>query len=475
MNKLRLTLFKSMTIFLCLITTGVYSQKQTKTFYETFTTNAETVLDINTTHSDIEFETWNKKEVSIEAIVEFEDATDEEIKNYLKRNVFEILGNSKKVSIKTGVENSWITQHVIDTLSSHNIGIHVLPQIDSLHFMLSDIDSLPPIPNFKVFKFDHEAYDKEGDKYMKEWQKRFSKGFDEDYKKRLEVWTKKIEEGTAKRSRALSKYEKRRAKLVKEREKLREERKKTYEVRRNHLIERRNTIRNSRENKKIIINTNEDDEPSVFFFSLDRKIKNYKVKKTIKIKMPKGMKIQMNVRHGEVKLAAATKNLNAIISHSSLWAGAIDGDKTEIKASYSPVNIEKWNFGQLQVNYSDAVDLKEVGNLRLTSTSSAVTINRLLHNVYAKSNFGPLNIKSVANSFSDIDISVQNGEVVCKLPDTPFAIYINETDSEFKYPSKIVLNSTKNHNTTIHKGYYGVKNSNKAIRVNTKYSEVILK
>jgi len=451
-------LFKSMTIFLCLITAGVYSQKQTKTFYEIFTTNAETVLDINTTHTDIEFETWNKNQVSIEATVEFEDATDEEIKNYLKRNVFEILGNSKKVTIKTGVENSWITQHVIDTLSSHNIRIYTVPQIDSLHFMLSDIDSLPPIPNFKVFKFDHEAYDKEGDKYMKEWQKRFSKGFDEDYKKRLEVWTKKMEEGTAKLSSALSKYEKRHAKLVKEREKVREERKKTYEVRRNDLIERRNSIRNS-----------------VFFFSLDGKNKNYKVKKTIKVKMPKGMKIKMNVRHGEVKLASTTKNLNAIISHSSLWAGAIDGDKTEIKASYSPVSIQKWNFGQLQVDYSEAVDLKEVGNLRLTSTSSHVTIDRLVNNVYAKSNFGPLNIKSVSNSFSDIDISVQNGEVVCKLPTTPFTIYINETDSEFKYPSKIVLNSTKNHNTTIHKGYHGAKNANKAIRVNTKYSEVILK
>ena len=71
MNKLRLTLFKSMTIFLCLITTGVYSQKQTKTFYETFTTNAETVLDINTTHSDIEFETWNKNEVAIEQLKAF--------------------------------------------------------------------------------------------------------------------------------------------------------------------------------------------------------------------------------------------------------------------------------------------------------------------------------------------------------------------------------------------------------------------
>ena len=34
------------------------------------------------------------------------------------------------------------------------------------------------------------------------------------------------------------------------------------------------------------------DEPNIFYYSTDGENKNYKVKKTIKIKMPKGMKIK---------------------------------------------------------------------------------------------------------------------------------------------------------------------------------------
>ena len=68
----------------------------------------------------------------------------------------------------------------------------------------------------------------------------------------------------------------------------------------------------------------------------------------------------MNVRHGEVKLAENTKNLNATLSHSSLWATTIDGDETNILASYSPVEVKNWNYGQLETKYSKDINLAEV-------------------------------------------------------------------------------------------------------------------
>ncbi len=68
----------------------------------------------------------------------------------------------------------------------------------------------------------------------------------------------------------------------------------------------------------------------------------------------------MNVRHGEVKLAENTNNIDATLSHASLLAATIDGDKTMVMASYSPVSVEKWNYGQLHTDYSENVDLKEV-------------------------------------------------------------------------------------------------------------------
>lgn len=475
MKKLRQTLFKTMAGLLCFISTGVYAQKQTKTIYEVFNTTAETVLDINTTHTDIEFETWTKNQISIEANIEFDGATEEEIKNYFNQEAFEIMGNSKKVTIKTGAQKTRFNSYPISNVRSFtdfDFEEYAFPEIDSLHIAFTEIDSLPEMPNFTLFKFDHKAYEKGGDIYMKKWQQSFRKGFDKEDEKELEEWSKQIAAKALKRQELSMK----RSKAIAERALRRAERKNTFVKRRIDSLKRREIILKSRGDKTIFISSDtENDEPHVFYFSSKGENKKYKVKKTIKVKIPKGMKIDMNVRHGEVKLAGITKDLNADISHSSLWAANIDGSNTEIKASYSPVTIQKWNYGQLQVDYSDAVDLQEVGNLRLTSTSSEVIINRLVHSAYVNNKFGPLKINSIATMFSDLDIALQNGELDCKLPDVPFTIYVNGTNLELEFPSKITLASTKNQNTVVHKGYNKSKNANKSIVINASYSDVTLK
>jgi hypothetical protein len=190
--------------------------------------------------------------------------------------------------------------------------------------------------------------------------------------------------------------------------------------------------------------------------------------------MPKGMKIKMDVRHGEVKLAENTKNLNATLSHSSLWATTIDGDKTTISASYSPVNVQNWNYGQLHAKYSDKVALKEVLNLRLNAISSDVIIERLENTAFIKNDFGPIQINSVSNDFKDLDITLQNAELNCDMPKVPFTIYVNGTSSKLSTPASITFTRTKNHDNTIHKGYYKKQNSGKSITVNSKYSEVVV-
>ena len=108
--------------------------------------------------------------------------------------------------------------------------------------------------------------------------------------------------------------------------------------------------------------------------------------------MPKSTTIRMNVRHGEVKMAGDTKNLNANLNHASLFAATIDGDNTKIVASYSPISVQHWNYGDLQVDYSEKVELQEVHNLYLSATSSDVAIDKLSKVAFIKNNFGPLSI-----------------------------------------------------------------------------------
>src|SRR5690606_3519252 len=112
------------------------------------------------------------------------------------------------------------------------------------------------------------------------------------------------------------------------------------------------------------------DRPNIFFYSDKGDNKQYKIKKTIKIKLPKSTKIKMDVRHGEVKLAENTTDMNANLSYATLVASTIDGDKTYIDASYSPVSVQKWNYGRLKADYSENVTIKEVGDLTVNSTFS---------------------------------------------------------------------------------------------------------
>ena len=156
-------------------------------------------------------------------------------------------------------------------------------------------------------------------------------------------------------------------------------------------------------------------------------------------------------------------------------AATIDGDETSITTSYSPVSVQKWNYGLLQADYSEHVDLKEVLNLRLSTTSSDVTIHKLLEQAVIHNRMGPLKINWVSNDFKEIDISLQNAELTCNLPETAFNIAIDGSMSKLTSPPNLKLVKTTHNNRTVHTGYNVNKNSDKSIEVNSKYSEVVLK
>jgi hypothetical protein len=493
MNKLRQIPFKTLVLLLCFIITGAYGQAQTKTFKETFMVSKDAILDVNTSHADIEFETWSKDQIEIEATIELEGATEEEAERYFEDSGFEILGNSKKVTVSTGKENASFWSHPLGNAQNFHIEMPEFPEINSytFDFDLEELSNIPMPPIPAMAEFDHKAFKKEGEKYLKKWQKEFEEGYDEEHVKELEEWGKRMEEKQEKMQKRREKlmdersklHEKREQKLNERHEKMEEARVKRMESqqeRRAYLLERKADVGNANGSSHVVIingdsiSTYMNGNQSIFYSSSNGLNKNYKVKKTITIKIPKGMKIKMNVRHGQVKLAENTKNLNAMLSHSSLWASTIDGDQTTISASYSPVNVQNWNYGQLQAKYSDNVALKEVLNLRLDATSSDVTIDNLIHSAFIKNDFGPLHIKSVSNNFKAIDITLQNAELNCKTPSVPFTISVNGTSSKLTTPNSLSLERTKNFTNTIHSGFFKSQNTESSININAKYSDVVL-
>jgi len=488
-NSMKLMRFKLITMTLTLMTIGVYGQKQTKTFNEVFNVNAETILDINTSNTDIEFETWDKNQIAIEAIIELDGASPEEASEYFEKGSIEIVGNSKKVEISNGAEHSWSFRHSTGGLHEFNIDIpdfhfemHEMPEMpempeiymDEFHIDLSDMP-MPPVP---AVEFDYEAYNKDGEKYLKKWQKKFEKGFDKEYQQKMEAWSAKVDvkrEAMEKRREELAqKHEERMQKRLEAQESRMEAQAEAMEKRAEAMAQRAEEMAKKSE-KLFEERENHENNSNIFYFSADGENKKFKIKKTIKIKMPKGTKIKMNVRHGEVKLAGNTKNINANLTYSTLLATTIDGDQTIIKTSYSPVRVKKWNYGLLQADYSENVDLDEVLNLRLSTTSSDVTINNLLESVISNNKMGPIKINTVSKNFKQIDISLQNAEMTCDLPKTGFSVEINGTMSKLTAPAGLKLDRTKHNNTTVHTGYNLNGNNDKSIVINSQYSEVVLK
>ncbi len=496
MNKLKRMPFKPMLLGALLIVSIGHGQKQSKTYSELFNVGQETVLDINTNNADIIFETWDKNQIAVEAFIELDGASEEEAKRYFKEGAIEIMGNSQKVSVATASENSWAfgdrAGELADIQFEHDFQFDFEPflagpmigmdshmgHMDSLNMGWAMLADMPPMPPMPKQNFDYEAFKKDGDKYMIKWQKQFSKGFDKEYEKKMEEWGEEMEKralAMEKKREAMDKVRSERFEKMQEDRALQMEKRESEMEARTEAIEKRaeEMARKMEERNVLISREKEGSRPNIFYFSTDGAHKNYKVKKTINIKMPKGLKIRMNVRHGEVKLAEITKNIHATLTYSRLLAATIDGDKTSIVASYSPVTVQRWNYGALQVDYSDQVNLMEVGNLRLAATASDVTIDRILDKVYITNKFGPITINNVASGFTDLDITLQNAELHCKTPATAFTINVNGTASELAYPKSFILVKTKNQNTVVSKGYHLSKNNGKNIVIKSNYSDVV--
>ena len=182
-------------VILIMGTSVVWGQKKTKTFHENFNVNNDLVLELNTSYADIEFETWNRNQVDITAVVELEDVSEEEANNYFKSGPIKIVGNSKNISISTALgHREFISNNTedIDIDFLHQFNAHNIAPLVELP-ELPEMMEMPPLPPMNIQPFDYEAYKKDGEAYLKEWKKEFDKGFGKDYESKMEEWSKKMD------------------------------------------------------------------------------------------------------------------------------------------------------------------------------------------------------------------------------------------------------------------------------------------
>lgn len=527
---------------LCLITTVGFAQKKEIKTSQSAKVNKDVVVELNTNYVEIEIDTWNKDEVQIEAYLESDELSQDELKKALKSWNLNFDATTDKVVISSNGGSS------TGSLSTPNYDVFLqdlefdladLPKMPEMPPMpvlpdMADLPKMPDIPkmpefpelpelpeSIKIINFDYEEYQEKGEKYLSQWSKQYEKQGGKELQKSMEAWAKKfaesgfeekmkkwgetygkqfdgkwaieMEKWGEKFGKSFGKdmekwgeefgerfgkeweekmeawgerFEKQMEKQSKLKEKQSallertEELKNRLEERREELSERQSKRRDELEKRRAKILSQRFSNPnsSKWISDFDNAYNN-KIKRVIKIKMPKKAKLKLNVRHGELKIASVLNNVTGDLSYTNLLAQNIDGRDTSINVSYSKVLVNDWRNGTLSLKYVDEVLLENVKNLTLNSNSSNINIDNLSGNNIIDGSFGELAIRNIMDAFSNLNIVLENSDAWIKLPNTDYTLMFRGERSRLNNE----VTKTKTRNGT----------SGKSIVINAKYSNVV--
>ena len=301
---------------LLLITSVVFGQKQSKKLSDSFKVSKDVLVEINTRHSDVRVETWNKNTVDIKGVWEIDGMTKEEANKYFEGWEFEALGNKNKVVITSrSSNNSYFHNDVFDDMDfDFDFDIESIAHIGEMFNgdYFSDLPSAPaitplppksPLPPFpapvvdqlKQIEFDYDAYLKNKDSYMKEfekqqqvWAKEFEDKFEPQmkaYQKQMEEWQKKMEPQMKAYEEKMKQWEKEVAPKMKEYEK-------------------------KMEKKLKIMEKEMEEKYALKMKDKESKMSKYQIKKRLLIKVPNGATLQVDSRYGKVTIPGHIKTIN---------------------------------------------------------------------------------------------------------------------------------------------------------------------
>ncbi len=521
-------------IVICLLALSVSAQQRLEKASQSIKANKDVVINLNTSHTDIEVDTWNKDHIEIETYIESDELTKEELKKALDAWEVNIDGTTDEITVQSGRSGGlWdLAEYNFDDssfaalkdLEKQMVGMPViadmpellesleglkeleeLKELESFAVMpemleYSNIPKLPELPELPEgisnVHFDYEEYKEGGEKYLEEWSKTYEKKYGKEYKEKMKAWAKEFgkvdfkdyekkmeawgkkfgEEFNQKYGKDFeSKMEKWGEKFGKEFGEKMEVWSKNFEENFAKKMEDRSLVLEKRAKlmeEKVKARQNKSKErlkriklrPKRYDHHLFDSSVNQKIKKTIKIKMPKKAKLKLNVKHGELKMVSIISNSKGNVDYGTLLAKNIDGSDTSINVSYSNVSIDEWKEGELKLNYVEKAVLKNVNELVLNSVSSDVNIDHLGGNTIIDGSFGELVIQEILPSFNNLNIVLENSDAILKLPKTNFNLFFKGNQSLF--------NNENTSNKTI-KNHPNNTNSNKTIVINAKYSSVI--
>lgn len=452
-------------VLVCLLFITAGSFAQTKKLSKTYKTNGDVKIEIDSRHTNVLIENWDKNEVQIEAYLEGETGNKEQTEKLLKSWELETSGSSDRVKIKSGggmqMNLDIDMVHLEGSLSE--LPSILEPLLNNLGPMISNITSHPLPPEFAEnmgdMKFDYEAYKKDGDKYLEKWEQNFEKKFGKEFEEKMEKWAKEVEKNSEKFEKEYEmKMEAWGKDFEKDMEAWGEEFGKKMEAWGEEF------------GKKFEAQMEGGNKVYIF----EGENSGSKSKKTIKLRIPKDAKLDLNVRHGELKLSSNIKNLKARLSHSRLSANRLSGKETNVKVAYSPVKIAHWDYGVLSTEFVKNCNIEKAVSIKLNSNSSDIVIKELQNTGVLSGSFGKLVINDLASGFETLSINLENSDLELEVPDSAFSFTFNGTQSSIKYPKAMSLKSTKSYDNETLTGFNKSAQANGSITIKANFSDVLI-
>lgn len=459
MNKL-ITFRNSIVVMLLLTSVIFYGQSK---YVETFNASEDMVVEVNSTYTNIVFKTWNKNKVEVEAFIDDDSLTEAEKQEYFDDWKFNVLGNSKKVVV-TSNANNHINNYDYN-LDEMDYNLEFLgPLLESIQ--VPDMTNMTDIIMESVGKidFDYEAFQENEEEYMKKFEAEMEHNFGPEFEAKMEAWGEKF--GEEMEENFGPEFE---AKMEAWGEKFGEDMEKWGEEFAKHFEEHSEDLEEHSRELEIMAEKMSKEHGAMN--TNHHGLKN--VKKTIIIKMPKNTKTDVNVRHGELKMADAY-NIKATLNYSTFTANNIDGGLTLINAAYAPVIVNNWNQGSINVNYVEDCKINNVKSINLQAISSNVLIGNIEKSAIISGSIGDLKIKEISESFNNIDIVLETTDAVIDLPTTGYSFYYSGNRSEVAYPKTLQLNETNTNGKQTLNGYNLTSDSGKNVSVRAKFSSVVI-
>lgn len=564
-----MNIYMKRTSLAALLTLGVaavaLAQDKDNKVKERYTTNADVGLIIDSQNTDLVFEDWNKDEVEVEAILETEGLTKDQRQQLLDSWQINVRGNSGRIDITSSGSNfgrgitlgSPQMGNLDEVIASSMSMVQPLMQ-QMIAPMLAGMagQQLPQeyYDNIKTVNFDYDAYKKQGDKYLKAYQKKMESSFGNDFDKVMDRLAKETESKMASSSSSFLKGlenlpESPFGKNINFDTAAYKNDKKSYTAKLNSKFNKQVTTRqvdqwltamekwgeafskdmerwgedfgkafgsnmeawgqnlgsamehdlanwgenlgNTMEvwaqqmaadqqgnyNKTVTRDANGNILSTQINYSSttpsrpNRSESN--VKRKIIVRMPKKAKLDLNVRHGNIKISEAS-DARVNLSHGNFIAQTIDGSKTYVIVAYSPVEIDKWNYGTLSTSYVKNCVINQAEHINLNSRASNIVINEVGRTATISGSFGELTIPKVGRSFQTINISLENSDLVLRLPETAYNFAYNGVQSNINFPKKLEAKVMSGYGSQMINGFYKNQGSDKSITISSKFSDVVV-